>query len=207
MFGTHKDITDQKISQLAILDREKQFKTLFDKAADAIFIADMESGLIINANDAASKLMQLPKEKLIGIHQSKLHPVNLSENVKDIFKRHIEETTDSNSSIPIKTQIIRSDGNIVFVEVLASQIYYKGIKCLMGTSRDISERKKSGKELAHSYDLLKYVVENTQSSVAVHDTNMNYIYVSDRYYRDLKVKENNIIGKNHYEVFPDLPQF
>jgi PAS domain S-box-containing protein len=206
MFGAHTDITEQKLAQLAILDSEKQFKTLFDKAADAIFIADMESGCIIDANDAASKLMQLPKEKLIGLHQSKLHPDYLSENVENSFERHVKETTESNSSTPLETQVIRSDGNTVYVEVLASQIYYKGKQCLMGTFRDISERKKAEKELAHSYDLLKYVIENTQSSIAVHDTNMNYVYVSDRYYKDLKITEKNIIGKNHYEVFPDLPQ-
>lgn len=207
MFGAHTDITEQKLAQFAILDSQRQFKTLFDKAADAIFIADMQSGLIIDVNDAASKLMQLPKEKLIGLHQAQLHPANLSENVKENFKRHIEETTNTDASTPFETQVIRSDGNVVFVEILASQIYYKSKKCLMGTFRDISERKKAERELSHSYDLMKYVIENTQSSIAVHDTNMNYVYVSDRYYKDLKIKEKNIIGKNHYEIFPDLPQF
>uniref|UniRef100_UPI00351CB54D PAS domain S-box protein n=1 Tax=Methanomethylovorans sp. TaxID=2758717 RepID=UPI00351CB54D len=40
---------------------------------------------------------------------------------------------------------------------------------------------------------------------AVHDRDLKYIYVSQRYLNDYKVKESEIIGKHHYEVFPDLP--
>ncbi|MBT3748487.1 MAG: PAS domain S-box protein, partial [Bacteroidetes bacterium] len=38
------------------------------------------------------------------------------------------------------------------------------------------------------------------------DMDMNYIYVSQRYLKDYNVKEKDVIGKNHYDVFPDLPQ-
>ncbi|HDR51416.1 MAG TPA: GAF domain-containing protein, partial [Mariniphaga anaerophila] len=34
----------------------------------------------------------------------------------------------------------------------------------------------------------------------------NYVYVSQRYLTDYRVKEKDIIGKHHYEVFPDLPE-
>lgn len=61
-------------------------------------------------------------------------------------------------------------------------------------------------ELAHSYDLMKYVIEHSNGAVAVHDNELRYIYISERYLNDYKVKDYNIIGKHHYEVFPDLPQ-
>lgn len=54
---------------------------------------------------------------------------------------------------------------------------------------------------------MKYIISNTKSCVSVFDTEMNYIYVSDRYFDDLHLADKNIIGRNHYEVFPDLPQF
>lgn len=67
-------------------------------------------------------------------------------------------------------------------------------------------KNKVQEELAHSYDLMKYAIEHSNGAVAVHDNELRYIYVSERYMDDFKVKDYNIIGKHHYEVFPDLPQ-
>lgn len=77
---------------------------------------------------------------------------------------------------------------------------------LFGIARDITERKRAEEKLAHSHKLMHYIIENTNSAVAVHDRNLHYIYVSQRYLDDYKVNENDIIGKHHYDVFPDLPQ-
>jgi two-component system, cell cycle sensor histidine kinase and response regulator CckA len=35
---------------------------------------------------------------------------------------------------------------------------------------------------------------------------MNLLIVSDRFLADYNVKDKNIIGKNHYEVFPEIPE-
>lgn len=64
----------------------------------------------------------------------------------------------------------------------------------------------SEKALKHSHDLMKYIIEHNRSAVAVHDKDFKYIYVSQRYLQEYKVKELDIIGKHHYDVFPDLPQ-
>ncbi|HPR32498.1 MAG TPA: PAS domain-containing protein, partial [Prolixibacteraceae bacterium] len=71
---------------------------------------------------------------------------------------------------------------------------------------DISKRKDVEKERMHFHHLMQYVIEHNQSAVAIHDKNLNYIYVSQRYLHDYQITEPNIIGKNHYDVFPDLPQ-
>jgi|GEM_PF-6299004 len=53
---------------------------------------------------------------------------------------------------------------------------------------------------------MRYIIEHANSAVAVHDKDLNYIYLSQRYLDQYNVKEKDIIGKHHYEVFPDLPQ-
>jgi PAS domain S-box-containing protein len=77
---------------------------------------------------------------------------------------------------------------------------------MFGTIQDITEQKRAEKALAHSHDLMRYIIEHNRSAVAVHDRDLRYIYVSQRYLDDYKVKEKDVIGKHHYEVFPDLPQ-
>ncbi|HEX2977393.1 MAG TPA: ATP-binding protein, partial [Bacteroidales bacterium] len=80
------------------------------------------------------------------------------------------------------------------------------ITALKGTIQDITERKKAEEALNHSHDLMRYVIEHNRGAVAVHDRDMRYIYVSQRYLSDYKIADKNIIGKHHYEVFPDFPQ-
>ena len=69
-----------------------------------------------------------------------------------------------------------------------------------------SECKRLLKQLNHSHDLIDYIISHARSSIAVHDRDLKYIYVSKRYLEEYKIKEPNVIGKHHYEVFPDLPQ-
>jgi len=71
---------------------------------------------------------------------------------------------------------------------------------------DVTERKEEDAALAHFHDLMRYVIEHDRSAVAVHDRDMKYIYVSQRYLDDYGVSESNVIGRHHYDVFPDLPQ-
>ncbi len=61
-------------------------------------------------------------------------------------------------------------------------------------------------KLVHSRDLMRYIIEHSRSAIAVFDRNMNYIYVSQRFLQEYKVKERNIIGKHHYDLFPNLPE-
>ncbi|MFW5864582.1 MAG: HD domain-containing phosphohydrolase [Candidatus Izemoplasmataceae bacterium] len=77
---------------------------------------------------------------------------------------------------------------------------------LMGIVRDVSKLKNLNHSLQYTNYLLNYIIEHLNSAVAVHDTDMNYIYVSKKYLDDYNVLEKDVIGKNHYEVFPDLPK-
>jgi PAS domain S-box-containing protein len=69
-----------------------------------------------------------------------------------------------------------------------------------------SNHKPSEGQPTHSHDLLDYIIFHALSAIAVYDRDLKYIYVSKRYLKDYKVKKQNIIGKHHYEVFPDIPQ-
>ncbi len=64
----------------------------------------------------------------------------------------------------------------------------------------------SKKRLIASGDLMDYIISHARSAIAVFDKDLIYIYVSKRYLKDYKVKEQNVIGKHHYEIFPDIPQ-
>jgi len=55
-------------------------------------------------------------------------------------------------------------------------------------------------------DLLKYIVEHMRGSVAVHDRELRYVYVSEKYLEEYDLVGQDVIGRHHYDVFPELPQ-
>ena len=82
----------------------------------------------------------------------------------------------------------------------------EGGDLVAGYSIDITMLKNAEQELRHSYELVRYIIKYNTSALAVHDKDLKYLFVSERYLQDYKVKDKNIIGKHHYDVFPDLPK-
>jgi len=69
----------------------------------------------------------------------------------------------------------------------------------------VSERR-ALRKLTHSHTLMNYVISHARSAIAVHDRNLNYLYVSEEYLRSYDIETGEVIGRHHYDVFPDLPE-
>ena len=90
----------------------------------------------------------------------------------------------------------------------------------IGIAVDVTERKMAEDELRQlnstlegqtallqsREELLKIFVKNVPAGVAMLDRDMRYLQVSDRFCEDYSADSSQILGRSHYEVFPDIPQ-
>ena len=53
--------------------------------------------------------------------------------------------------------------------------------------------------------LLRLFIKHTPAAIAMFDTDMRYLQVSDRFLTDYDLEGQDLIGKSHYDVFPNLP--
>jgi PAS domain S-box-containing protein len=85
-------------------------------------------------------------------------------------------------------------------EVRQAEIFVTGVQPLLNW------RQSHERHLAESERRLRYILRHDPNAIAVYDRDLRYIAVSDRYLVDYNVTEQEVIGKNHYEVFPEMPQ-
>ena len=77
---------------------------------------------------------------------------------------------------------------------------------VMEISTDITERKRAEEESQKSKHLLEMFVENAPAGLAMFDRNMRYVRVSKKWDEVCRLEGGSIMGKSHYELFPNLPE-
>ena len=139
-----RDITEQRKVEQLLKESEEKYEKLFEKTGDAIFIADPETGIIVDCNLAASKLVGREKSEIIGKHQRILHP---PEEIKRGFSRTFKQHLAEKEGQILEAKVITKRGNIKNVEIRANLIEYGGKKKLQAIFRDITEKRRAEEKL------------------------------------------------------------
>ncbi len=179
---------------------ETKYRVLFDNSPDAIFIADPETGLVVDVNLAACRLVARNREEIIGLHQSELHPPWKDTLSRDNFRRHIEETQDGGRTHLTENSILRPDGTEVPVEILAQSVVINGKKFLQGVFRDITDRKKIDEALRTSESFVKNILETVDEGFIVIDRDFRILSANRAYLSQVKTPMGDVISKHCYEV-------
>ena len=69
-----------------------------------------------------------------------------------------------------------------------------------------TKRKQAEWALQEREEKFRFFIERAPAAIAMVDTDMRYLAVSQRWLTDYNLVEENIIGHCHYEVLPDLPE-
>jgi len=138
-----QEVNERKRTEEALKESEEKYRTQFEEALDAIFIADAEKGILVDCNHAASELVGRAKSELVGKHQQILHPPEEIEGeFSRTFKKHLKEKEGQ----ALEAHIITKNGEIRDVSIKANIFEFKGKKILQGIFRDFTEQKRSEEE-------------------------------------------------------------
>jgi len=181
--------------------KSAQFQSLFMNSPVSIIVHDPETGAILDANARAWASYGFSSLEELRGNAFWLEPPHAFDNALAWIRKADREGPQQFEWLSGK-----ASGELFWEYVHLGPILINGEKKIMAVSIDVTERKQAEEALIHSRDLLRYIIDHANSAVAVHDRNLRYLYVSQSYLDQYHVKDRDVIGRHHYEVFPDLPQ-
>jgi PAS domain S-box-containing protein len=108
----------------------------------------------------------------------------------------------------VEHRVIWPDGSIHWLEGKGSvhrDAEGRAVR-MTGTVVEITARKRAEAELSNSEQLLRHFIRHTPAAVAMFDTEMRYLQVAERWLSDYRLDGASIIGRSHYEIFPDISE-
>ncbi|GAB4202791.1 MAG: hypothetical protein Fur006_56580 [Coleofasciculaceae cyanobacterium] len=139
----NRDITERKHAEAALRQTEEKYRSLVESAGDAIIAVDAETGIILEANQMAEKILGRLRTEIIGLHQTEIQPPERRDRYMNIFTQHVE----AGGVLQTELKLRHNDGTLVPVEVSATVVDVQGKKIVQGIFRDIRDRKQTEKIL------------------------------------------------------------
>ena len=192
----------RQISQ-SLRESEEKFRAVFESANVGKSFTKLTGE--ISVNEAFADMLGYTCDELAHRTWQSLTPPEEVETVQSYLDDLLANGMDSTR---FKKSYFHKNGSIIWADVsVAIRRDSSGNPLnFITTIIDNTAQKQAEEALRHSHDLMKYIIEHNRSAIAVHDKDLKYVYVSQRYIDDYNIKDTDVIGKHHYEVFPDLPQ-
>ena len=150
--STHNDITERKKTEDALKESEVCFKNMFERHDAIMLLLEPETGLIINANNAAIRFYGYSKSKLCSMTINDINTLS----PKQVLNARNNALNENSNHFDFLHKL--ENGDIRTVEVHSTPIEYNQQRILFSIIHDISERKNTEQALKES----EYLHKETQ---------------------------------------------
>jgi two-component system cell cycle sensor histidine kinase/response regulator CckA len=174
---------------------------IVESSDDAIIGKDIE-GTITSWNRGAAAIFGYSSREMVGTSIMRLIPGDRHEEETHILTR----IRRGESVEHFETLRQTKEGRLIDVSVTASPIR-NVLGQVVGVSkvaRDITAQKLAEGNLREREEQLRLYAEHSPAAIAMLDRDMRYLVVSQRWMDSFGLGEQSIVGRAHYDVFPDL---
>lgn len=154
--GMVTDVTERKEAERRLRESETRFFTAFHANPAPATIADLESGQLIEANDAWLQTVGLDREEALGKSLVELGLMSQASR-SDL----IEVISDAPAERGVEVRLSSRSGRQLTILWNGRIIELDGRRCLLGTGLDITERK----VLEESLSVAQFSVDNAAEAI------------------------------------------
>jgi len=184
----------RKQAEAAVVHIYKEKEMVLNRVSDAMISLDNEWRYTF-LNDAALATHPLGREETLGRSIWDVHP----ELEGTVFWEVYHKAMATRKVVEVES----------FYEPMNSWFSGKVYPSADGLTifySDITERKLAEEGLAEKENQLRLFVEYSPAALAMLDMDMKYIVASKNWMQDYNLGNTDIIGKSHYEIFPEITE-
>jgi PAS domain S-box-containing protein len=171
----------------ALQESEVKYRALFETSQDAIFVADGETGMVLDANEAGQRILGRPLEEIQGMHHSDV----VSPEEKDIGKERFKKVLEEKRIGPQRYDMVSSDGHRTPVEAKSNVIELKDRKLAVAFFRDITEQLQAEDALR----IRNNAISSSLNGIAILDLEGSVTYANESVLRMWGYDETEVFGK------------
>ncbi len=190
------------ISQRREMEKSmSQMAVITATSSDAI-ISKKVDGTILTWNKGAEKILGYTAGEVVGKNITMLFPPELYDEEKMLLSR----ICNGESIEQFETERVCKDGKHINVSITLSAIYNAAgdITAISTILRNITTQKETEEALRKSDERNRIFVQQAPNAIAMFDKEMRYLAASRKWVEDYHLQGKEIIGKSHYDIFPEI---
>ncbi len=217
--GIARDITERKLAEEALRASEERRRLAQQAAGIGAFERNVRTGVVTWGTDL-EPMYGLPPGtfhgKTTAFFQNLIHPDDQTR-VMDLIGRALKTGQQTTG----EWRVVWPDGSVHWIagrwQVFMDESGEPSK--MLGVNIDVTERKRTEEVLSEvnrtleaqavllqsREELLRIFVKHVPAAVAMLDRDLRYLQVSDRWCADYSLDSSQLLGRSHYEIFPDIP--
>lgn len=199
-----RDLTGLREAQKKIALSESTLRGAFEYSAVGMALV-LPDGKWLKVNDALCQLLGYSQEEMLGMTFKDItHP----DDIKSAEQFLAEAIQSEARFYQTEKRYIGKYGATIWVNLNVSSVRDSNGKLLyfVTQAEDITDKKKVATLLEEREKQLRLFIEHSPAALAMFDNDMRYIITSKRWLSDYNLEGKQVIGKNHYDLFPNIPQ-
>ena len=197
------EISEEKLRAInaELLQSEEKYRTILESIEDGYYEVDI-AGNFTFFNDSFSKIVGYSEDELMGVN---FRQYTTPEDTKKVYQAFNQVFATGKPLKGFDWEFIRKHGSKIHIEVSVSLISGSEGQPIgfRGIVRDITERERAKETLRYLKEYNEKIVASIPSSLLVLDRNLNIKSVNRTYLEIGGIEDEDVVGKNIKEVFPD----
>jgi PAS domain S-box-containing protein len=204
MVGSHIDITSQKSKERTL----EQVNSLLSETSRIAMLGGWEFEVgsdTLNWTDFTKEIFEVDENFIPKRGDNAIRFVEMSE--RDRLQTAFNLAITDGTSFDLDFPIITAKGNRKWIRCTC-QPTFEGQRCvrLFGVVQDITEREKAKEALQIKEQQLSTFIKYSPVAICMMDKQMNYIAASDIWKSFFNLNDEDVRGKNQFEIFPQTPE-
>jgi PAS domain S-box-containing protein len=189
----HLDIENKLYeSQIALKKSEEKYRSIFENIQDVYFEISLK-GEILEISPSVENMLALKKEKIL--HQ----PLFPDKNEENVF---LELLKDKGHISDYEIYLRKDNGQRLPASFTCKYLYDQNSqpKKIIGTIRNITERKQAEEVIRHNEERYRILAENSSDMISKHNWDRTYLYVSPACTKLLGYIPDDLTGRSAYQL-------